>query len=284
VSISIYRRSELHPEQLSALDRSLAAYYTNPPCSYYSTANRAAERYTPEAQPFHCDLVSRIQPHMSVLELGCGTAHLCSHVEGREARYTGMDYSVELLEDNRQRFPHARFLPIRTDLGESFDFVASLYTIEHVADPPAYLERMWNFCRPGGLLALICPEFVDGDSLPPSLLYGRTPRRFREKLAAFDLTDAWTHLRDLKWNATRWLKRARIASPGAFWINLQPRVLYGADYVIDADAVHFPRLKDLVWWFEQRGAAILETSQTLRIANPDVLRHNCYILVRKGLE
>jgi hypothetical protein len=143
---------------------------------------------------------------------------------------------------------------------------------------------MWGFCRTGGLLAVICPEFIDGGSLPPSLLYGRTPRRFREKLAAFDLADAWAHLCDLMWNATRWQKRARAASPGAFWINLQPRVLHGAGYTIDADAVHFPRLKDLVWWFEQRGAPILETSRTMREINPDVLRYNCYILARKGTE
>jgi SAM-dependent methyltransferase len=194
-----------------------------------------------------------------------------------------MDYSAELLNDNRQHFPRARFLPIKTRLGERFDIVASLYTIEHVANPPAYLERMWNFCQPGGLLAVICPEFIDGEGLPPSLFYGRTPRRFREKLGAFALIDAWAHLRDLR-KAKRWKECARAASPGAFWTNLQPRILSGADYSIDADAVHFPRLKDLVWWFEQRGAAILETSRTMREVNPDVLRYNCYIVARKGAD
>jgi SAM-dependent methyltransferase len=284
MSISVCRSSEIEPARLSALDRSLAAYYNSPPASYYTTADKAAANYSMEAQPFHCDLVARVKPGMRLLELGCGTAHLCTHVENLGAHYTGVDYSIGLLEDNRRRFPGARFFPISADLGEEFDFVASLYTIEHVPDPPAYLERMWKVCRPGGLLAVICPEFIDGEGLPPSLFYGHTPRRFREKLRAVDFADAWAHFRDLNWTAPHWLRRARAAPPGAFWINLRPRILDGAPYGIDADAVHFPRLKDLVWWFEHRGAATVQTSMAMRGINREVLRHNCYIVVRKGTE
>jgi len=282
MSIRILRHAELNGFQRSDLDQALAAYYKTPPPTYYGTADRAAGCYVPESQPFHCDLVSRVQPGMTFLELGCGTAHLCPQVEARGGHYTGMDYSPELLAENRRRFPRARFLSIETDLSERFDFVGSLYTIEHVVDPPAYLERLWRFCQPGGQLAIICPEFIDGDSLPLSVFYGGTPRRFREKLQALDFGDAWAHLYDLKWQSARWQRRARAAVPGAFWINLQPRALHGAEYSIDADAVHLPRLKDLVWWLEQRGATILETSRSLRGINPEVLRFNCYVLARTG--
>jgi SAM-dependent methyltransferase len=268
--------------QRKSLDQALLAYYTNPPQTYYEIAGRAIDLYTPELLPFHCDLVSKVFPGQRLLELGCGDAHLCLQIERKGAHYTGLDHSPQLLADNRRRYPNATFLPIDETLTGNFDVVASLYTIEHVVDPPAYLERMWNFCQPGGLLAVICPEFVDTKSLSPSFFYGHTPRRFRQKVSALAFGDAWAHLCDLKWNAMRWRKRARAASPGAFWINLQPRILHGADYSIDADAVHLPRLKDLIWWFEQRGAAIVETSQTMCGVNPDVLRHNCYILARKG--
>lgn len=219
---------------------------------------------------------------MTLLELGCGTAHLCAEVEARGANYTGMDYSPELLTQNRQRFPHAHFLPITGDLREQFDFVSSLYTIEHVVDPPAYLERLWNFCRPGGSLAIICPEFIDGDGLPPSLFYGRTARRFRAKLRDFDWSDAFEHIVDVMWTAPRWKAEARPRPPGAFWINLQPRILHCADYSIDADAVHLPRLKDLVWWIERRGGEIIATSHTLPAVPSSILRFNCYVVARKG--
>ena len=281
MSISIHRRRDLQPSQVSELNSALAAYYTNPPASYYATANNAAAHYTPEVQPFHCDLVSRVQPGMDFLELGCGTAHLCQHVEARGAHYTGLDYSAGLLAENRRRFQRARFMPIDTDLADRFDFVASLYTIEHVADPPAYLDRLWGFCKPGGFVAIICPEFVDCECQPPSLFYGQTPRRLRKKLFTFAFEDAWAHFCDLKWNAMRWQGQARTEGPGAFWINLLPRVLHGAEYTIDADAVHFPRLKDLVWWFQQRGANIVMTSGTLPRIPAEILRFNCYVLLQK---
>ena len=121
--------------------------------------------------------------------------------------------------------------------------MASLYTIEHVVDPAAYLHRLWEFCRPGGLVAIICPEFIDSPGLPPSVIYGRTTRRLSNKLLHFDFADAAAHLLDLYWRGPRWKTAAQARPPGAFWINLRPRVLHGAAYTIDADAV--PSAADL---------------------------------------
>jgi ubiquinone/menaquinone biosynthesis C-methylase UbiE len=281
MSIQVRRFADLNSDTISALQRRLAAYYSNPPPSYYMTADQAASQYTFQLQPFHCDLVDRVKPGMTILELGCGTAHFCPMVEARSGVYTGMDHSLELLGQNRTKFPRARFLQIDAELQEQFDIVTSLYTIEHVADPPAYLERMWRSCKPGGLFAVICPDFVDGEGFPPSFYYGDTPRRFRQKLRSFAFGDACRHLLDLFWFAPQWKTRARSTSPGAFWINLEPRILRGAEYSIDADAVHLPRLKDLIRWVEQRGAKIVQTSHTVPEVDTMVLRHNCYVLARK---
>jgi SAM-dependent methyltransferase len=281
VSIRVRRLVELDVDTISALERSLVSYYSNPPPSYYPTADRAATQYTFQLQPFHCDLAGRVEAGMTILELGCGTAHLCPMIEGRGGIYTGMDHSSELLDRNRGNFPNARFLPIGGQLHEQFDIVASLYTIEHLVDPPSHLQSMWEFCKPDGLIAVICPDFVDGEGFPPSFYYGNTPRRFRLKLRSFAFGDACRHLLDLFWFAPQWKTRARSTSPGAFWINLEPRILHGADYSIDADAVHLPRLKDLIQWLEKRGAEIVETSQTVPNTDPSVLRHNCYVLARK---
>ncbi len=259
----------------------MISYYRQPPPAYYATANRAAVSYVAAEQPFHCDLVSRVMPGMAVLEVGCGTAHLCQHVQDRGGSYTGLDHSPELLEENRRRFPSARFEPIGTNLGANFDLVTSLYTIEHVVHPPDYLEGLWQFCEPGGHVAVICPDFVDGGALPPSLYYGRTPRRLREKGRAQAWGDLATHALDLWWRAPRWKAKAKARGPGAFWMNLQPRALHGASYSIDADAVHLPRLVDLTWWLVQRGAKIVVRSDTMPGVGRDVLRYNCYVLARK---
>jgi hypothetical protein len=131
------------------------------------------------------------------------------------------------------------------------------------------------------LIGVICPDFIDGDGYPPSFYYGTTPRRFRAKVASLALKDALSHLTDLFILAPRWKRRARSSPPGAFWINLAPRIFAGADYTIDADAVHLPRLNDLVSWLEQRSASIVETSLSLPGVDKGVLKHNCYVLVRK---
>ena len=268
-------------EVLEALQARLTSFYSDLSGSYYTISDQAAQHYTPSLQPFHCDLVSRVTPGITVLELGCGTAHLCHFVEEAGASYVGLDHSETLLEKNRAQFPRARFFPLGTRLSETFEIVASLYTIEHVTDPPAYLERMWNFCQPGGLMAVICPDFIDGEGLPPSFYYGRSPKRLREKLTRFALADIAQHLLDLIYFAPRWKSKARLAAPGAFWINLRPRILHGASYSIDADAVHLPRLTDLTNWFQKRGAEIVTTSRMLSGIEPAVLRNNCYVVARK---
>lgn len=213
--------------------------------------------------------------------MGYGTAHLCPHIEARGGRYTGIDYSDALLADNRRRFPRARFFRLGTPIPETFDIVTSLYTIEHVVDPPAYLEAMWRYCRTGGMVGIICPEFVQCHSFPPSVFYGRTPRRFREKCRALDLADACRHLLDLTVKGPLWKKRARRDAPGAFWINVQPSILHGADYTRDADAVHMVQLRDLSWFFEQKGAEILRTSASIPNVSPEILRYNCYMVAQK---
>ncbi len=282
MSLQLRRRAELSREQIAGLEAAMTAFYTNPPAGYYPMADQMAQRYDPRITPFHCDLVERVFPGASVLEVGCGTAHLCPYVEGKGGAYTGLDHGEALLQDNRRRFPKARFFRIGAPLTETFDIVASLYTIEHVADPPAYLESLWRYCRPGGLIGIICPEFIDGLGFPLSVFFGRTPRRFRQKLQAGDLTDACRHIVDWKIRAPLWKRRLRAGAPGAFWLNLAPGVLHGAGYSVDADAIHLVRLKDLVWFFRQKNGEIIQTSTDMPDVSADVLRYNCYLLARKS--
>jgi ubiquinone/menaquinone biosynthesis C-methylase UbiE len=282
MSICIQRFSEVASTDKAVLQQALQHFYLAPPPEYYRLADSALDRYSYSATPFHCDLLERIQRGNTVLELGCGTAHLCPRVTERGSSYTGMDYGPDLLQQNRHRFPFATFLDIQSEPAEQFDVVASLYTIEHVVDPISYLERAWRLCKPGGLLAFICPEFIDTDTLPPSLFYGRTSLRLREKLRAWKLIDACSHLIDLCHRAPRWHSTAKSAEPGAFWINIKPRFLYGASYTIDADAIHLVGLRDLKWWLSRKGAEIVATSDSIGNAPLEVRRYNCYIVARKA--
>jgi SAM-dependent methyltransferase len=284
MSLSLCPRSQLSRERALAFESTLKEYYSNPPASYYLIVDQGAGPYTQARLPFHWDLVNRIETGMTVLELGCGSAHLCPQVEERGGRYLGMDHSADLLEDNRRRFPCATFLPIASEPLTQFDLVASLYTIEHVVDPVAYLERAWGLCKPGGMVAIICPDFIDGEGFSPSIFYGKTPRRLREKLRGLDLSDALLHILDLKWKAPRWKAKARSTPVGAFWINTKPSELFGARHNIDTDAVHLPRLTDLIWWFENKEATILTTSRSIPNIPPQVSAFNCYLVAQKPID
>jgi 2-polyprenyl-3-methyl-5-hydroxy-6-metoxy-1,4-benzoquinol methylase len=281
MSIKLFRHSELSSDQIGELDRAMAAFYRHPPANYYQIADQAAQHYTTDQQPFHCDLIERVFPGASVLEVGCGTAHLCPHIEKKGGRYAGLDYSIELLQENRQRFPQALFYEIGTKLDESFDIVTSLYVLEHVTDPPAYLESLWSYCRPGGLICIICPEFIDNHTITPAVFYGKTPRRFRKKLLTLSFIDAAAHLLDLKIWGPRWRTRARATPPGAFWINLRPSALYTKIFFSDADAVHMTRLKDIVWYYQNKGAQIIQTSSQMPQVALAIRQINLYMLARK---
>ncbi|MHA3771960.1 methyltransferase domain-containing protein [Verrucomicrobiota bacterium sgz303538] len=270
--------------QLADLEAKMAGFYQHPPKSYYLVAEQSANNYQPDHLPFHSDLVGQTTPGMRIIEFGCGTAHLCPEVEKRGGHYTGVDWSELLLAENRRRFPQADFFSVQNPPAGTFDLVASLYTIEHLVNPVGYLEQLWAHCRPGGLVGIICPEFIDGRELAPSLFYGRTPRRIREKLSTGNLLDAVLHVTDLKITAPRLKQNARASAPGSFWINLKPRVLYGSPFSIDADAVYLARLQDLVWWFEKSGAKIIKTSRTMPGIAADVLAFNCYVLAQKPAE
>ena len=281
MSIVLRRFAEISKSQIAGLERAMSDFYRNPPASYYQIANEVAGRYDPQKHPFHHALLDRVFPEANVLEMGCGTAHLCPYVEQRGGNYTGLDYSERLLDENRRRFPNARFRQIGTPFEETFDIVASLFTLEHTIDPPAYLERMWGYCRPGGIMAVICPEFVESPAFPNSVFLGTTARRLREKFKHLSLMDAAAHIIDLKVRTTLWKKQLRASEPGAFWINLQPAVLHGADYSSDADAVYMARLKDIVWFFEKKRVAILQTSNQMKDVSPEIRRYSCYALARK---
>ena len=54
--ISVIRQAELHPEEISALHRTLVEYYARPPESYYEIADQAATQYQPDLAPEECSV------------------------------------------------------------------------------------------------------------------------------------------------------------------------------------------------------------------------------------
>jgi len=278
---SLFPLAEISSDRLKKLEKSLTEFYNNPPASYYIIADTAADHYNHEELPFHCHLASQVYKGAKVLDLGCGSAHLCPHVENNGGIYHGADYNQQLLALNRTKFTQAIFWKIDEVPVLTFDLVVSLYTIEHVVDPKAYLHKLWDHCSAGGLIGIICPDFIDGEALPRSIYFGKSAKRIREKILNGYFLDALFHLWELKIAAPRWKLKAQSMPFGAFWINLDPSDLVGKEHGIDGDAVHLPRLRDIEDWFLKMGAEVLVTSHTMPNISSSVSKHNCYILIRK---
>lgn len=282
MSISALRIFELvSAEEILSLTEKMRVFYLRTPPNYYQLADEARHKYNQEEQPFHCHLAQQVLPGEHVLELGCGTAHFCQAVQDRAGLYHGVDLDPQLLQENRKKWPTASFFSSEERIPGLYDMAVSLYTIEHVANPRSYLELLWSYVRPGGKIGIICPDFIDGEGIPPSVYFGITPQRLRHKFFCGRLWDATLHLYEMCVSARAWKYKARHQAPGAFWMNLDPRDLATKSHTIDGDAIHLPRLTDLSFWMRQAGGEILETSRSLAGVSASVLRHNCYLLARK---
>jgi 2-polyprenyl-3-methyl-5-hydroxy-6-metoxy-1,4-benzoquinol methylase len=102
--------------------------------------------------------LERLRVHSArLLEIGCGTGWL-SELLTRFGTVTAVDLGKEIIETAKARNPEIDFRSgdIHTlDLApHSFDVIVTLETFSHVPDQQAFVRRMSQLLRPGGLLLL----------------------------------------------------------------------------------------------------------------------------------
>ncbi|KAA3608698.1 MAG: methyltransferase domain-containing protein [Planctomycetota bacterium] len=112
-----------------------------------------------------------LQGHEKVLDLGCGLAQLSAAmatVLQAAGSVLGIEQSREQLQEARQRLatdrPRLQNLELRQgnalqpplEAGEwqQFDLVHARFLLEHLTDPMAAVEIMWEAAKPGGRLVL----------------------------------------------------------------------------------------------------------------------------------
>lgn len=69
------------------------------------------------------------------------------------------------MQHNRLLYPEANFNVINKPNtlpfdDESFDFVFSVFVIEHSTDPSKFLNECSRILKPGGSLVILCPDFL----------------------------------------------------------------------------------------------------------------------------
>ena len=122
-----------------------------------------AERYNAWADSFETperewveELLARLPPGATVLDLGCGGGRHAAQALAAIARYTGVDISRAQLRLARSRIPDGTFIEADATRvvfpPSSFDAVVSLFVFGHVprSEQEPLLRQVATWLRPGG--------------------------------------------------------------------------------------------------------------------------------------
>jgi len=179
----------------------------------------------------------------SVLEVGCGRANVLNFLPPNAVRYAGIDFSKELILQNRQRHPTARFewivesakFPVES---AAFDVVFSVYVIEHTVYPAAFLDECCRVVKPGGQLFIYCPNFL-GSGWMTSQRVGFATGGASAKLRRGDYFDGAVSAFDrairIPWRCLC-LRRQALKGHG-FFVNTAP-ICFQDRFFPDADATY----------------------------------------------
>lgn len=166
------------------------------------------------------------------LDMGCGYGAFVALARRQGLDAHGVDFNAEQIEAGRRAYGLADRLHVglveklpQLFVESSYDMVSLFEVIEHVERPRALLEQARRLLKPGGLLALSCPNearwqpagriFVD---YPPHHLTRWSPPVFGKLLAELGFEGMKVRIdasfRDILWTA--YVNRsARNRSPGA---------------------------------------------------------------------
>jgi len=107
-------------------------------------------------------LLPYLEPHMTILDVGCGPGTITADLAGRVPRghVTGIDAAAGIVEQAREQAGERDNLDFATGdvyaLGypdDTFSVVHAHQLLQHLTDPVGALKEMRRVCKPGGLIA-----------------------------------------------------------------------------------------------------------------------------------
>jgi SAM-dependent methyltransferase len=185
-----------------------------------------------------------------ILEVGCGTGWLGAGLLAFGA-VTGTDLSPASIAHGRERYPGVDLIAgdfLAMELGGRFDLVLSADAIAHVYDQQAFVDRVADVLRPGGVFLLMTQNpfvWLRKSNLAPrgegqlrdwpslTRLRGLLAPRFR--IERVDSIDPGGNRGALWWVENRYVRKAASTVIGkARYRALLERALLGRELVIAA--------------------------------------------------
>lgn len=113
-------------------------------------------------------LFDNLVPGEKLLDLGCGNGRFFEFFKSKKVNYIGLDYSKDLIELARQKFPETKFLVADAmNLPFENNFFDKVYTIAVLHHIPSkglrlkFLREARRVLKPGGLLVLTVWKFQE---------------------------------------------------------------------------------------------------------------------------
>ena len=241
-------------EVLRDLQQRMANYYGSSE-KYYEEIDFTAKAWLEDE--CYRDIARRLESCSSITEVGCGAANILRCHAHFISRYSGCDFSSQLLAKNQQRYPEARFRQIEQPHmlpfdSASADAVFSVFVIEHAVYPHLFLDECHRVLKPGGTFILRCPDFL-GAGRMTSQRAGFSRLNGREKLAEGRVLDAIVTGWDRKVAIPRRCAelRRRMGDGYAFWLNAAP-TCFVDPFVPDVDAVYLTYDREMIGYLKGR--------------------------------
>jgi len=196
------------------------------------------------------DIIDKLAEAQTVLEIGCGKANILAKSRELENKYSGIDFSPELIKANEKKYAGAEFKAIDDPKrfpypGETFDVVFSHFVIEHTIYPHVFIDECIRLLRPGGTLLILCPDFLSKNRIT-SQRVGLSQGAGKSKLKEGKILDAFLTGVDNKIRLPYiCAKKRKLAdlSP-QFYINLNPTCFTDV-FIPDVDAVYVTYEKEM---------------------------------------
>lgn len=97
------------------------------------------------------------QPHMRILDLGCGSGQLTAEIKARAGEVVGIDQSGAMIADAQARYPEIEFYvadAANFEMEERFCAIFSNATLHWVTDYEACVACMYRALKPGGRMVV----------------------------------------------------------------------------------------------------------------------------------